>query len=86
MNLRRRWDLNPCAATNSLLTFQASPFDHLGTSAVSYVSYNKTVQLSSTFCFLKQITNFRLTKQQEYFIILERALLKAANGKVSKRS
>ena len=24
--------MNPCAATNDLLTFQASPFSHLGTS------------------------------------------------------
>ena len=29
---RRRRDLNPCAAINDLLTFQASPFSHLGTS------------------------------------------------------
>ena len=29
---RRRRDLNPCAAINGLLTFQASPFSHLGTS------------------------------------------------------
>ena len=29
---RRRRDLNPCAATNDLLTFQASPFGLLGTS------------------------------------------------------
>ena len=29
---RRRWDLNPRAATNDLPAFQASPFNHLGTS------------------------------------------------------
>ena len=29
---RRRRDLNPRAAINDLLTFQASPFSHLGTS------------------------------------------------------
>ena len=31
-NERRRRDLNPCAAINDLLTFQASPFGLLGTS------------------------------------------------------
>src|SRR5699024_589718 len=31
-NQRRRRDLNPCAAINDLLTFQASPFGLLGTS------------------------------------------------------
>ena len=31
-NQRRRRDLNPRAAINDLLTFQASPFSHLGTS------------------------------------------------------
>ena len=30
---RRRRDLNPRAATNDLLPFQGSPFNHLGTSA-----------------------------------------------------
>ena len=30
--LRRKRDLNPRAAINDLLTFQASPFSHLGTS------------------------------------------------------
>ena len=29
---RRRWDLNPRTATNDLPAFQASPFNHLGTS------------------------------------------------------
>ena len=31
---RRRRDLNPRAATNDLLPFQGSPFNHLGTSAL----------------------------------------------------
>ena len=31
---RRRRDLNPRAATNDLLPFQGSPFNHLGTSAI----------------------------------------------------
>ena len=33
LNKRRRRDLNPRAATNDLLPFQGSPFNHLGTSA-----------------------------------------------------
>ena len=31
---RRKRDLNPRAATNDLLPFQGSPFNHLGTSAL----------------------------------------------------
>ena len=31
-NWRRRGDLNPCTAINRLPAFQASPFNHLGTS------------------------------------------------------
>ncbi len=34
LNKRRRRDLNPRAATNDLLPFQGSPFNHLGTSAL----------------------------------------------------
>ena len=33
LNKRRRRDLNPRAATNDLLPFQGSPFNHVGTSA-----------------------------------------------------
>ena len=32
--------MNPRAAINDLLTFQASPFDHLGTSADNHPSYS----------------------------------------------
>ena len=37
---RRRRDLNPRAATNDLLPFQGSPFDHLGTSPCGYFRLN----------------------------------------------
>ena len=36
---RRRRDLNPRAATNDLLPFQGSPFNHLGTSASTVEFY-----------------------------------------------
>ena len=37
---RRRRDLNPRAAINDLLTFQASPFSHLGTSPNNWFDNN----------------------------------------------
>ena len=40
-NQRRNRDLNPGAATNDLLPFQGSPFNHLGTSAKSTVPESK---------------------------------------------
>ena len=36
---RRRRDLNPRAATNDLLPFQGSPFNHLGTSASGWITF-----------------------------------------------
>ena len=55
---RRRRDLNPRAATNDLLPFQGSPFNHLGTSAwlnhipfgIRYsVLYREPIFLSSVY-------------------------------------
>ena len=45
---RRRRDLNPRAATNDLLPFQGSPFNHLGTSAIwlNHIPFGTCIQFS----------------------------------------
>ena len=48
---RRRRDLNPCAATNDLLTFQASPFGLLGTSPNSQQNLFKEDVQTNDFLF-----------------------------------
>ena len=65
---RRRRDLNPCAATNDLLTFQASPFGLLGTSPNSQQNLFKEDVQTNDFLF-KQMIRRRWDSNPRYLSV-----------------